>query len=58
MIVPPKESSPWLYVLLGCGAIVALMCLGSAVFALFLGNQALDSESAPDANVEQTNDAN
>lgn len=28
----PKQRSPWLYVLLGCGGFAALSCLGVAIF--------------------------
>lgn len=28
----PKQRSPWLYVLLGCGGFAALTCLGVAIF--------------------------
>lgn len=28
----PKQRSPWLYVLLGCGGFAALTCLGFAIF--------------------------
>jgi hypothetical protein len=28
----PKQRSPWLYVLLGCGGFAALSCLGLAIF--------------------------
>lgn len=35
----PKQRSPWFYVLLGCGGLAALMCLGFTIFFLFIGKQ-------------------
>jgi hypothetical protein len=35
-----SQRSPWFYVLLGCGGLAGLICLGSAVFVLFVGKQA------------------
>lgn len=32
-----KQRSPWLYVLLGCGGLAALICLGSMIFVFFVG---------------------
>jgi hypothetical protein len=32
----PKQRSPWFYVLLGCGGLAGLMCLGTAVLGLGL----------------------
>jgi hypothetical protein len=33
----PKQRSPWFYVLLGCGGLLALMCLAGTIFALVVG---------------------
>lgn len=33
----PKQRSPWFYVLLGCGGLAALMCLGGMVALLGVG---------------------
>jgi hypothetical protein len=37
--VAPKQRSPWLYVLLGCGGFALLSCLGVAVFVGFVAKQ-------------------
>ncbi len=37
-----KQRSPWLYVLLGCGGLAGLICLGSAVAVFFFGKVASD----------------
>lgn len=34
-----KQRSPWFYVLLGCGGLAGLMCLGGAIFVFFVGKQ-------------------
>lgn len=39
---PKKQRSPWLYVLLGCGGLAALMCLGFTVFFLFIAKKGSD----------------
>jgi hypothetical protein len=39
---PKKPRSPWLYVLLGCGGLAALMCLGVTVFFLFIAKKGSD----------------
>jgi hypothetical protein len=36
-VASSKQRSPWLYVLLGCGAFAALMCLGATLVAVFIG---------------------
>lgn len=33
----PKQRSPWFYVLLGCGGLAGLMCLGGMVFLFGVG---------------------
>lgn len=33
----PKQRSPWFYVLLGCGGLAGLMCIGGMVFLLGVG---------------------
>jgi hypothetical protein len=39
---PPKQRSPWLYVLLGCGGLAALICLGFTIFTLFVVKKGSD----------------
>ncbi|MEW5740087.1 MAG: hypothetical protein AB1938_14235 [Myxococcota bacterium] len=39
---PQKQRSPWLYVLLGCGGLAALICLGFTVFFLFIAKKGSD----------------
>jgi hypothetical protein len=39
---PKKQRSPWFYVLLGCGGLAALMCLGFTVFILFVAKKGRD----------------
>lgn len=39
---PKKQRSPWLYVLLGCGGLAALMCLGFTIFFLFVAKKGSD----------------
>lgn len=39
---PKKQRSPWFYVLLGCGGLAALMCLGFTVFFLFIAKKGSD----------------
>lgn len=38
----PKQRSPWLYVLLGCGGFAALTCLGFAIFFGVVAKKASD----------------
>jgi len=38
----PKQRSPWLYVLLGCGGLAALLCLGFTIFTLFVVKKGSD----------------
>lgn len=38
----PKQRSPWLYVLLGCGGFAALTCLGFAIFFGFVAKKTSD----------------
>lgn len=42
--VAPKQRSPWVYVLLGCGGLAALICLGTALVG-FLGVKAVKDVS-------------
>lgn len=39
---PRKQRSPWFYVLLGCGGLGGLMCLGTAVVFLLMGKACND----------------
>lgn len=39
---PQKQRSPWLYVLLGCGGLALLLCLGFTVFFLFIAKKGSD----------------
>jgi hypothetical protein len=38
----PKQRSPWLYVLLGCGGLAGLICLGTMVFVFVIGKTIKD----------------
>lgn len=38
----PKQTSPWLYILLGCGGFAALTCLGFAIFFGFVAKKTSD----------------
>lgn len=38
----PKQRSPWLYVLLGCGGLAGLICLGSMIFLFVVGKAVKD----------------
>lgn len=38
----PKQRSPWLYVLLGCGGFAALTCLGFGIFAAVVAKKTGD----------------
>lgn len=38
----PKQRSPWLYMLLGCGGLAGLICLGTVVVLGFLGKAVKD----------------
>jgi hypothetical protein len=39
----PKQRSPWVYALLGCGGLAALMCLGSVIFVFVIGKGVKDT---------------
>lgn len=38
----PKQRSPWLYVLLGCGGFAVLSCLGVSIFFLVIAKKTSD----------------
>jgi hypothetical protein len=50
-----RQRSPWFYVLLGCGGLAGLMCLGGAIAVLFVGKQVKnmsDGVTDPDARAK------
>ncbi len=52
----PKQRSPWLYVLLGCGGLAGLICLGSMVFLFVVGKAVKDvGEGVTDPEERQKN---
>ena len=52
----PKQRSPWLYVLLGCGGLAGLICLGSMIFIFFIGKAVKDvGEGVTDPAERQKN---
>jgi hypothetical protein len=51
----PKQRSPWLYVLLGCGGLAALICLGTMVvvgLGVKAGKDMVDGVNDPEARQE------
>lgn len=42
---PPRQRSPWFYVLLGCGGLAAFMCILGSIFVFVLGKQVKDMSS-------------
>jgi hypothetical protein len=52
----PKQRSPWLYVLLGCGGLAGLICLGSMIFLFVVGKAVKDvGEGVTDPAERQKN---
>ena len=52
----PKQRSPWLYVLLGCGGLAGLLCLGSMISVFFIGKAVKDvGEGVTDPEERQKN---
>lgn len=51
-----RQRSPWFYVLLGCGGLAGLLCLGGAIAVLFVGKQVKNmSEGVTDPDARAKN---
>ncbi len=52
----PKQRSPWVYVLLGCGGLAGLICLGGAIVLFGLGKAVKDiGDGVSDPQERQAN---
>lgn len=57
-VAQPKQRSPWFYVLLGCGGLAGLICLGGAIVVGFFGKAVKDmSDGVTDPTEKQENAA-